>query len=188
MHDIGVNNNGEKLSKYISTILFFIIVVIISLNIKVAEIEEVLKQYERFGVAICLIAYILLGVTPIPTEPLALLILTWKGPLAAILIATLGNTFAAIVEFFIGGSIGGITNFEQKREKLPFHLGRLPINSPAFLILGRMLPGFGPKFVSIVCGVYQVPIFTYLWTTLIANLIGASIFVLSSYGVITLVQ
>jgi uncharacterized membrane protein YdjX (TVP38/TMEM64 family) len=129
----------------------------------------------------------LLGVTPIPTEPITLLVLAWKGPLIAIILATVGNTAASYVEFCIGGTIGDLADFEKKKEKLPFHLSKLPINSPVFLLCARMLPGYGGKFVSIASGVYRVPMFTYFWTTFVANLIGAIVIVFGGYGLITLI-
>jgi len=106
----------------------------------------------------------------------------------AILLATVGNTLAAIIEFYIGGGIGDLTDFEQKKGKLPFNLGKLPINSPVFLLLARMLPGFGPKFVSVVSGVYQVQMGTYLWTTVVANLLGAAMIVLGGTGLFALIR
>jgi uncharacterized membrane protein YdjX (TVP38/TMEM64 family) len=79
-----------------------------------------------------------------------------------------------------------MTDFEKKKAKLPFSLGRLPVDSPVFLLLARMLPGFGTKFVSLAGGLYQVPMITYLWTTTVSNLIGAVFFVLGGYGLIKL--
>ncbi len=174
----------SKLRNYIPIALFIIIVLIFARYFNISQILAFLEKNQRFGIAGFLLIYIILGVTPIPTEPVGLLFLAWKGPVPAILLATVGNTLAAIVEYYIGGSVGDFTNFEEKKEKLPFHLGQLPINSPAFLILGRMLPGFGPKFVSIACGIYKVPMFTYLWTALVAHFVGATILMLGGNEVI----
>jgi len=173
---------------YILFALFMVVALIFALHFDVSQLKGFLQKYEQFGVAIVLLVYAILGVTPVPSEPVTLLVLAWKGPVAAILLATVGNTLASLVEFYIGDGVDNLTDFEKKKEKLPFHLGQLPINSPAFLILARMLPGFGSKFVSIVSGVYKVPMFTYLWTTVVANLIGETIFVLSSYGLIRLLR
>ncbi|HVP20584.1 MAG TPA: VTT domain-containing protein [Anaerolineaceae bacterium] len=184
-------NSRRKPGNYIHYILFALVLVaafIFALHFNVSQLKDFLQKYEQFGVAIVLLVYAILGVTPIPSEPVTLLVLAWKGPVAAILLATVGNTLAAIVEFHIGSGVDDLTDFEKKKEKLPFHLGKLPINSPAFLILARMLPGFGSKFVSIVSGVYKVPLSTYLWTTVVSNLIGETIFVLSSYGLIGLLR
>ena len=81
-----------------------------------------------------------------------------------------------------------MADFEKKKEKLPARLNQLPINSPIFLMAVRAIPGFGPKFVSLASGVYQVPLSTYLWTTMVANLVGSVIIVLAMSGIITLVK
>jgi uncharacterized membrane protein YdjX (TVP38/TMEM64 family) len=51
-----------------------------------------------------------------------------------------------------------------------------------------MLPGFGTKFVSLASGVFHVPLFTYLWTTLAANFVGAIFVVFGGYGLINLIK
>lgn len=164
--------------------MIIIVAIVLAFTFNISVFKEFLVKYEKYSLSLCLLAYMILGVTPIPTEPITLFIIAWKGPVDAILMATIGNTLAAVIEFYIGGSIGNIADFEKKKEKLPFHLGKLPLNSPLFLFLGRMIPGFGPKFVSLASGIYQVPLFTYLWTTLSANLIGAAVFCLGGWGIL----
>ncbi len=169
-------------------LVFLIFSIVFALHFDITKISEFLQKYESAGLLICLVVYLFLGVTLIPSEPVTLMVLAWIGPLIAVLLAVIGNTLAAFAELLIGGSIGEISNFEQKKDKLPFHLGKLPIDSPLFLLVGRMLPGFGPKFISLASGVYSVPLFTYLWTTLVANLIGAVFVVLGGYGLISLLK
>jgi uncharacterized membrane protein YdjX (TVP38/TMEM64 family) len=50
----------------------------------------------------------------------------------------------------------------------------MPVSSPAFLLIGRSVPGYGSKIVSLLAGVYRVPIFRFVWTTLIPTLAGAA--------------
>ena len=169
-------------------VIFLIFAIFFSFNFNVAKMSDFLQKNENIGYFVCVIVYILLGVTLIPSEPVTLIVLAWKGPIIAVLLAVIGNTLAAFAELLIGGSIGDISNFEQKKEKLPFHLGKLPINSPIFLFLARMLPGFGAKFVSLASGVFHVPLFTYLWTTLAANFVGAIFVVFGGYGLISLIK
>jgi uncharacterized membrane protein YdjX (TVP38/TMEM64 family) len=184
--DTRVRNSQGQPGKYWLAALFVVVAIIFALTFRLAALTAFLENYSTFGLVACLFAYVLLSVTPIPSEPVTVLVLAWKGPTAAIIVATLGNTLAAMMEFYIGQSLGDMADFEEKKEKLPFHLGRLPIDSPVFLLLARMLPGFGPKFVSLAGGLYQVPMITYLWTATVSNLIGAVFFVLGSYGLIKL--
>lgn len=169
--------------------LFFIIIAIVFASVfKIEELHKFLNAHPTLGILVTVLVYVLLGFTFIPSEPVTLLVLTWKGPFIAILLATIGNTLAGLVEFAIGGNIGDFSDFEKKKKKLPFHLDRLPITSPLFLLLGRMLPGFGPKFVSVISGVYRVPFFTYLWTTFAATLVGAIILSFGGYGIFSMIK
>lgn len=178
----------EKARKFLPLAIFIIAAFIFAKFFNVESFKAFLDQHEKFGLVICLFAYPLLGITIIPTDPLTLLVLAWKGSVAAVIMATIGNTLSAILEFYLGQSLGDLADFEKKKSKLPFHLDRLPVNSPLFLILARMLPGFGSKFTSIAAGIYQIPMFTYLWTTIIANLVGAILLVSGGYGLLKLFQ
>jgi uncharacterized membrane protein YdjX (TVP38/TMEM64 family) len=188
LNKIAEKNFLGKWYVIVPMVIFLIFAIFFSFNFNVAKMSDFLQKNENTGYFVCVIVYILLGVTLIPSEPVTLIILAWKGPLIAVLLAVIGNTLAAFAELLIGGSIGDISNFEQKKEKLPFHLGKLPINSPIFLFLARMLPGFGTKFVSLASGVFHVPLFTYLWTTLAANFVGAIFVVFGGYGLINLIK
>lgn len=179
-------NFWEKLSKYIPLALFIVVAFIFARYFNTTAFKGFLDQHEKLGLIACLGAYVLLGVTVIPSDPITLLVITWKGPFVAILLAAVGNTLSSFVEFYIGRSIGDLADFEKQKEKLPFHLGRLPVNSPVFLIFARMLTSYGSKFVSISAGVYQIPLSTYLWTSLVTNLMGAVVSVLGGYGLLKL--
>jgi uncharacterized membrane protein YdjX (TVP38/TMEM64 family) len=188
MNTSGAGSTWRKWLSFILLILFGIAVIIFAATYDLATLKEFLQQYEFYGAVVCLVVYALLGPTPIPAEPVTLLVLAWKGPAAAILIATLGNTLASIMEYYIGGSLGNITDFEKKKQGLPFGLGRLPISSPVFLLAGRMLPGYASKLISLAGGVYRVPAWTYLWTSVVANFFGAVAVALIGMGLIQLVK
>jgi uncharacterized membrane protein YdjX (TVP38/TMEM64 family) len=181
---------GSKWRKWLSFIVLILLGIaafIFATTYDLATLKEFLRKYEFYGAVVCLVVYTLLGPTPIPSEPVTLLVLAWKGPVAAVLIATLGNTLASIMEYYIGGSLGDITDFEKKKQGLPFGLGRLPIHSPVFLLFARMLPGYASKLISLASGVYRVPAWTYLWTTVVANLVGAVAVTLIGMGLINLI-
>ncbi len=177
------NNRGRILR--ICVVLFFIASVsYVASCYKFSNIKTFIQQYEQYIILISLALYAVLGATPIPSELLTVFIASFEGPLLALILATFGNTLAALVEFYIGGSIGELSDFEKRKKQLPFHMGDLPIDSPILLLLGRMLPSFGPKFIRIICGIYKVPLFTYLWTTVVSNLMGAAIIAYGGYSLI----
>ena len=176
----------EKISKYLSLAVFIGTAFFLAKYFNVASLNGILEKNQGLGFVICLIVYIVVGFLLIPPDPITLMILAWMGPAAAILLETLGDTVLALIDFTIGKNIGDLAEFEKKKARLPFHLDRLPMDSPVFLILARMLPGFGPKFVSIAGGVYRVTWKTFLWTTLVANLVGAFAVVYGGYGLMHL--
>jgi uncharacterized membrane protein YdjX (TVP38/TMEM64 family) len=185
-------NFGRKISwdKWIKALLLVLLIVLTTLFVRSQNYNTILPLLQKnpgLCYIILLAVYAGLGFTVIPSEPLTIFIVSICGPLVAIILATVGNTLAAMVEFFIGEKAGDFSDFEKQRSKLPFHLGELPINSPVFLILGRMVPWFGAKFLSVVCGAYQVSLFTYIWTTLLANVVGSCVVAYGGYGLIRLV-
>jgi uncharacterized membrane protein YdjX (TVP38/TMEM64 family) len=179
-------SNRDKIISILIILLFVLLVSYIASKYKFSAIQTFIQNNRQYSVIISLILYAVLGATPVPSEPLTIFITSIEGPLFALILATTGNTLAALVEFYIGGSIGNLSDFEKRKSKLPFHLSKLPIDSPVLLLAGRMLPGFGPKFISIISGVYHIPLFTYLWTTVLSNLMGAAIIAYSGYGLIRL--
>lgn len=179
---------GEK-SQPIMVLIITVIVIIALLAVVSRDMEQVRRFIQNSGWVGLLVSvglYGLLGASPIPSEPLTVLISTIFGPLNATLVAGTGNLLAALIEYFIGGKIGDVASFMKQREKLPFGLGKFPVDSPVFMIVARMMPGYGPKFVSIVCGVYRVPLWRYIWTAAIPTFVGAAIFAYGGFGLLHL--
>jgi uncharacterized membrane protein YdjX (TVP38/TMEM64 family) len=138
------------------------------------------------GLLVSVLIYAILGASPIPSEPLTVLLSTVYGPFTATLVSGTGNVLAALIEYFIGMRISGASGFDERRAKLPFGLGKLPVDSPMFLIAARMLPGYGPKFVSLMGGIYRVPFYRYLWTAALPTFAGSAIFAYGGFGLIQL--
>ncbi len=181
--------NLSNYRKYLKPLIIILLAGLIFLYMfrqDTSEFFQFIEKHKNLSVIIILIAYTLLGATVIPSEPLTVFLITLYGPILAVLVATAGNTLAALLEFFIGGNLGDLADFEKRKAKLPFRLGEMPIHSPMFLLLARMLPGFGPKFVSLSCGMYKVRLSTYTWTTVVSNLLGAILVVSGGYGLLKL--
>jgi uncharacterized membrane protein YdjX (TVP38/TMEM64 family) len=139
------------------------------------------------GLVIIVGIYGILGASPIPSEPLTLLLSPLVGPFLTTIIAGSGNLLAALVEYSIGDKVGTITDFEARREKLPLGLGRLPVNSPAFLIFARMLP-YTAKVVSLLGGIYGVSLWRYTWTTAVSTFFGAAMVAYGGFGLFHIVK
>lgn len=149
-------------------------------------VKEFIQQCGWFGLVISIVFYGILGASPIPSEPFTVLVASLYGPLEATLVATLGNLLAAMVEFYVGVKLGDVADFETRKKQLPLGLGKLPADSPLFLIFARMLPGYGPKCVSMISGMYKVPLWRYIWTTFVSTLVGAAIVAFGGYKLLSL--
>ena len=181
-----VNRNKTSTPLFTLIILFVaILILIIFLSREMTYVREFIRSSGWIGVVVSILLYAALGATPIPSEPLTVLLSTLFGPLTATLVAGVGNTLAALMEYFIGMRIGDVGDMVKRKEKLPWGLGKFPIDSPVFLILGRFLPGYGPKFVSLISGMFRVPILRYVWTVALPTLIGAAIFAYGGFGILS---
>jgi uncharacterized membrane protein YdjX (TVP38/TMEM64 family) len=175
-----------KLTTWIVLILSFGAAV--ALLIYIARHQEAVKGFiQGLGIAgpiVSILLYGILAVSPIPADPLTLVNGAVFGPVWGSLIAWTGMNFAAMVEYFVGTRIGSAADFEERRENLPFGLGKLPVNSPLFLLGGRLLTGAGSKVVSYLSGIYRISMWRYLWTTSLSTLFGSLIFALSGAGLL----
>jgi uncharacterized membrane protein YdjX (TVP38/TMEM64 family) len=186
------DNEVRQENKFPSWLTFILVIAAIlgALRIATAEYTQVktlIQNSGPFGMFISVILFGILGATPIPSEPLTILLSTIYGPFLAMIVTSIGNLLSALVEFFIGHGLGNVTNFEEWKSKLPFGLSKFPVDSPIFLTGARMIPGYGSKFVSLVAGFYRVPIWRYIWTTFIATFWGAALTAYGGYHLIRLI-
>ena len=161
--------------------------ILIYSNFDLSTFKEFITLHQDLTILISSAALFLASLTFIPTIPITLFLAVLLGPTLALIITALGNTLSALVHFQIGRQIGDVMNFEEKRANLPFKLGNLPVDSPLFLLLGRVTPG-GTKWLSFFSGAYAVPVLIYLWTTLLTNLTGAALVAFGGGQLIKFVQ
>ncbi len=166
-------------------ILFFAVGAWIMLSFDLPDAQAFIRANRRQAILISIGVYFLLGFTFIPASPLTLFLAVYLGPFETVLIATVGNTLAALLEYQIGVTVGDIFNFEEHMDNLPFGLGELPITSPFLLMAGRLLP-LGKRGFSILCGAYHVPIGRYLWTSILMYMINSAIIALGGLGLVKL--
>lgn len=152
------------------------------------DMEKFISSWGAAGPLVAVVLFGILSVTPIPTDPISAVSGAMFGPIVGFLTSWAGNTFAALVEYFIGKGINSVTNFEEKKKNLPWGLADAPVDSMWFLIGGRFVPGFGSKIVSFMAGIYGVSIWKYLWTTALSNIAGAVLYALGGAKLIDLIK
>jgi uncharacterized membrane protein YdjX (TVP38/TMEM64 family) len=185
MDETRLTNKDHSLRNLI-VISLILVTLLFIVSREMENVREFISKSGWIGLFVSVGLYALLGASPIPSEPLTILLSTIFGPFSATIVAGTGNLLAALVEYYIGEHIGNVASFEERRVKLPFGLGRFPVSSAPFMIAARMLPGYGPKFVSVICGVYRVPLWRYIWTAAIPTFLGAAIFAYGGFGLVSL--
>lgn len=154
----------------------------------IQSVELVLIKAGLAGPAVAILLYGIFAPTPVSTDALTLICGALYGPFYGTLVAWMGNNLAALVEYYLGTRICQNMEFEKKKAKLPFGLGKLPINSIPVLTLGRMLPFYGSKIISLLAGMYKVPLKRYVWTSALINLTGAIIYAYGGFKVLDLLK
>lgn len=137
------------------------------------DIQDAAVNHLELAYLLSFIVNLIFSTVLIPTIPLTIVISAIISPLSAFIIASITNTIAAIIHYRIGSNVADVMHFEEQKKRLPKKIRELPIHSPLFLLIGRVIPGGGPKGLSFVCGAYHVPFGTYLWTTFLTNCLGA---------------
>lgn len=185
MDTLKENQRNRSIRIIVVSILAMLLVAVVATK-DMSNIKTFITQSGYWGLPIVVGIYGVMGATVIPSEPLTVIISTLFSPFIATLVAGCGNILAAVVEYYLGSKLSDAASFDEKRHKLPLGLGKLPVHSPLFLIGGRMIPGYGPKLVSVLAGVYKVKIWRYVWTTALPTFFGAAIFAYGGYGLISL--
>lgn len=148
----------------------------------VSVISKFITSMGILGPLASILLYGVLSITPIPTDPITVINGALFGPIVGGLVSWMGNNLAAFIEYFLGRGIRNLTNFEKVRKKLPLGIGKLPVDSVGFLLFGRFVPQVGGKIVSLMGGVYHVPLKRYMWTAALSNLVGSMLFALGGWG------
>lgn len=176
----------EKLWIAVSIALIIVIFYFVSKNIK--DIDTLIRNAGVLGPLVALLAYIVLAPTPVSTDPLTVFTGVLFGPVLGILVGWMGNNLGALTEYFVGHRLAKSERFAFIKEKLPFGLNKLPVGSPYVLIFGRAIPGYGGKVINFMAGVYDVPVRTFLWTTILINIIGATLLSFGGYSLLRLIH
>ncbi|PIP52964.1 hypothetical protein COX08_03630 [Candidatus Beckwithbacteria bacterium CG23_combo_of_CG06-09_8_20_14_all_34_8] len=167
---------------FITGFICFSIVIFILFKKYLGNIEHLINSLGLIGIIFSFALYPLIAFTPLPSDPISILVIAIYHPLLTFLIIWLGNTTIALIEYYIGHHLNKKINYADKITNLPFGLGKLPIESTKMLLLGRMISGYGNKFISMIAGAKQVPLKRYIWTTALTNMWGALIFTIGGHG------
>jgi len=164
----------RKLIKLSVLLIIVVSAIFLAIRLNMHDVKTFIQQNKDQALLISLLIYVISGLAFFPSTPLTVFIAFLVGPFPAAAVATVGNTLAAIIQYYVGKTMGDVINFEEKKSKLPFGLNNLPVHSPLFMLTARSVPA-GARAYSMVCGAYRVPIPVYLWTTFVMFLINSAV-------------
>jgi len=147
------------------------------------EIKSILENGGIWTPILGVITLALLGPTPVATEPIIILLSVSYSPFLAMIIGSLGNTFAMLIEYSVAYKLAEIFDYQEEKKKLPKFLRKIPADNIYFLIIGRMVPGYGSKIISLIAGAEKVNFKLYFWTSLISGIFGAFVISYGGFGV-----
>ncbi len=176
--EVPAEERGTRLATWLIIILSLLISagIVFFIGQNQRDVEEFIRGTGILGPIVSIVLFGILGLSPIPSEVLAAIMGVVYQPILGTLIAFIGNMVASWIEYYVGGHLAKVTDFEERRSRMPFGLSRFPANSPLFLIFTRIIPGYGPKMVGIIGGLYNVPLWRYTWTAAIPIFLGSALF------------
>jgi len=177
-----IQKKRNTLWLFAGSLIILIFLFYIAKNLK--DVETIIRNAGFAGPLMAIVLFSVFALTPIPAEPLTVFCLFFYGPIIGSTITWIGGTTAALVEYHFGLHMRRIANIENTIKKLPFGLNKMPVDSPYFLIIGRLIPGYGSKIISLVAGIHHVPVKRYLWTTALTNLIGSILLAFGGYHIL----
>jgi membrane protein YqaA with SNARE-associated domain len=166
----------------IGILVFLTIVgVVISIKFDWQTVRTFLKENPSWTIFISLVVYALLGLTFIPSTPLVIVVAYNIGVVPAIIVAGVGQSLASWLEYYEGMLLDNSFDLESLTSKLPKKIRNMPITSPVFQYVARVL---APKPLAFLSGAYRVPLMTYLGISLLENSLGSGFFALTGLGIL----
>jgi len=131
---------------------------------------------ESYGVAAPLATvpiHVVLAITPFPSDVVSIANGAFYGFPVGVGLSWLAWWVAALLEFGLGRRTRTDFDLGSSVSRMPGWLRRFPVDHPAFLIGGRLVPWLGGHVTSFVPGAAGVKLFRYAWCSAIAVVPGA---------------
>jgi uncharacterized membrane protein YdjX (TVP38/TMEM64 family) len=113
-------------------------------------------------------AHILLAITPFPSDIVSIANGAVYGFVPGAVLSWVAWWIAALAEYGLGRRARKDFDLERGLQKMPTWLRRFPIEHPAFLIGGRLLPWLGGHITTFFPGAAGVQFQRYVWCSAVA--------------------
>ncbi|KAB2952390.1 VTT domain-containing protein [Heliorestis acidaminivorans] len=156
----------RALSILIVLMLFPFLLTYLGLDL-VAFLEEI-RENEKIALFFTIPLHIILSVSPMGSEPVALANGFIYGIYLGSLVNWIGSLTGSIVGYWLIYQGAEEANLSRYMKKLPPFIRNIPVSSPLFLIGVRFIPFVGSDIVKYVAPMWKVPFGRYLWTSAVA--------------------
>jgi uncharacterized membrane protein YdjX (TVP38/TMEM64 family) len=122
--------------------------------------------WERFGLlapAISVPVHAIVGVTPFPSDVIAIANGTVYGFWLGCVLSWLGWYLTAFIEFQIGRRSNRDFDVSAWLSRAPAAIRRFPVGHPAFIIGSRLVPWAGGHISTLLPGAMGVPLGRFAW-------------------------
>jgi len=122
--------------------------------------------WERFGLvapAISVPVHAIVGVTPFPSDVIAIANGTVYGFWLGCVLSWLGWYITAFIEFQIGRRANRDFDISAWISRAPAVIRRFPVRHPAFIIGSRLVPWAGGHISTLLPGAMGVPLGRFAW-------------------------
>ncbi len=129
------------------------------------RVEHVIRAYYPWTPPLAVAIFALVASAPFSvTDALAVMNGAIFGPLFGSLINAVGLVLAALFGYWINRHASRLLDLDSYLERLPAWVKRFPVGSPPFLILVRVIPGFGGTVATATAAAFRVPVWRHVWT------------------------
>lgn len=129
------------------------------------HVEHIIRAYYPWTPPLAIAFFALVASAPFSvTDALAVMNGAIFGPLFGSIINAVGLVLAALFGYWINRHASRLLDLDAYLERLPQWIKRFPVGSPAFLILVRIIPGFGGTVATATAAAFRVPVWVHVWT------------------------
>ena len=130
-----------------------------------AWVEHMLGQLGWFAMPLAVLVFAIVASAPFSvTDALAIMNGVLFGPLWGSIINAVGLVLAAVIGYVVALRTSDAFDVKKNVERLPSWARRFKIGSPMFLIVVRIIPGFGGTIATQTAAALRVPIFRQIYT------------------------
>jgi uncharacterized membrane protein YdjX (TVP38/TMEM64 family) len=129
------------------------------------EVEQLLGVLGPFAMPLAVVILAIVASAPFSvTDALAIMNGVLFGPLWGSVVNAIGIVLAAIIGYVVALRTSRLLDIESAVAKLPRWVRRFRLGSPLFLIVVRVIPGFGGTIATQTAAALRVPLFRQIYT------------------------